>query len=392
MGGVPAADELDGFRAEVRGFLTSALPRALAARAKAGHTLSRDELMFWHRVLHERGWVAPGWPRDYGGAGWTILQRHIFDEESARAGAPSVIPMALTIVGPLLIAHGTDEQRARYLPRILDGSEIWCQGWSEPEAGSDLASLRCHAERVGDEYVINGTKIWTTFAQWADRCMLLARTASGDRRQFGITILLVDMRRPGVSVRPLPSLDGMHVLNQVYFDDVRVPVSDRVGLEDQGWGLLKSTVGHERILNADVGRARAMLDRLIRIVQAGPGAQPGLRIRIARAAIRFRALETLVLRALDSPDPANASGASLIKVRGTELQQELSWLMSEALGLYGLPLLPDVMQDGWQDETPIGPEDAATVTPFYLFWRKASISAGTSEIMRNLIAQQVLGR
>lgn len=392
MSGVQAADELGDFRAEVRSILARALPAALAARVKAGHTLSRDELMFWHRALHERGWIAPGWPREHGGAGWTIQQRHAFEEECARAGAPSVIPMALTIVGPLLISHGTDEQRSRYLPRILDGSEIWCQGWSEPEAGSDLASLRCRAERVGDEYVINGTKIWTTFAQWADHCMLLARTSSGDRRQFGITILLVDMRHPGVSVRPLPSLDGMHVLNQVYFDEVRVPVSDRVGPEDQGWGLLKSTVGHERILNADVGRARAMLDRLIRIVQAGPGAQPGLRIRIARAAIRFRALEALVLRALNSPDPANAAGASIIKVRGTELQQELSWLLSEALGLYGLPHRPDVMQDGWQDETPIGSEDAATVTPFYLFWRKASISAGTNEIMRNLIAQQVLGR
>lgn len=392
MNDARATGELDGFRAEVRCFLTNALPDELAARVKAGHTLSRDELMFWHRTLHGRGWVAPGWPTEHGGAGWSILQRHVFDEECSDAGAPSIIPMGLTIVGPLLIAHGTDEQRARYLPRILDGSEIWCQGWSEPEAGSDLASLRCHAERVDDEYVVNGTKIWTTFAQWADRCMLLARTATGDRRQFGITILLVDMRDPGVSVRPLPSLDGMHVLNQIYFDNVRVPVSDRVGPEDEGWSLLKSTVGHERILNADVGRARAMLDRLIRIVQATPGAQPGLVSRAARAAIRFRALEVLVMRALDSSDPANAPGTSVIKVRGTELQQEISWLMSEALGLYGLPYLPEVMQAGWQDETPIGPDDAATVTPFYLFWRKASISAGTSEIMRNLIAQQILGR
>lgn len=387
--------DMDAFRAEIRNVLAQAVPPALAARVKAGNTLSRDELMSWHRALHACGWIAPGWPREHGGAGWTIVQRHIFDEECVRAGAPPVIPMGLTIIGPLLIAHGSDEQRARYLPRILDGTEIWCQGWSEPEAGSDLASLRCHAERVGDAYVINGTKIWTTFAQWADRCMVLARTATGDRRQYGITILLVDMSHPGVSIRPLPTLDGMHVLNQVYFDDVRVPVAERVGPEHEGWSLLKATVGHERILNADVGRARAMLDRLVRLAQmgqAGAVAQPGFRARLARAAIRFRALEVLVLRALDSPDPANAPGAPLVKLRGTELQQELSWLMSEALGLYGLPYLPDVMQDGWQDKTPIGPAVAATVTPFYLFWRKASISAGTSEIMRNLVAQQVLGR
>lgn len=388
---------LEAFRARVRDFLAGALPAPLAARVKAGHTLSCDELMSWHRTLHAQGWIAPHWPRAFGGAGWSIPQRHAFEEECARAGAPSVIPMGLTIVGPLLIAHGSPMQRDRYLPRILDGTEIWCQGWSEPDAGSDLASLRCRAERDGDAYVVTGTKIWTTFAQWADRCMLLARTASGERRQHGITILLVDMKAPGVSVRPLPSLDGMHVLNQVYFDDVRVPVAERVGAEHEGWTLLKATVGLERILNADVGRVRAMLDRLVGMAlapRAGGGRmldRAGFRGRLARAAIRLRALEVLVLRALDAPDPANAPDASLIKLRGTELQQDLSWLMSEALGLYGLPHFPDVMRDGWH-EPPVGPADAATVTPFYLFWRKASISAGTSEIMRNLIAQQVLGR
>jgi alkylation response protein AidB-like acyl-CoA dehydrogenase len=381
--------ELEEFRAEVRAFLDSALPPALAARVRAGHTLSRDELMGWHRALHRRGWVALHWPVAQGGTGWDIARKYVFEEECARAGAPSLIPMGLTIIGPLLIAFGSPAQQARFLPRILDGSEIWCQGWSEPEAGSDLAALRCRAVREGEEYVVTGTKIWTTHAQWADWCMLLARTSSAGRRQEGITILLVDMRLPGVSIRALPSLDGMHVLNQVTFEGVRVPVALRVGEEGRGWGLLKATVGHERILNADVGRTRALLDRLLDLLRRQGAVRPGLRQRVARAAVRLQALESLVARAIASPDPANGPDAPLIKVRGTELQQELSWLLSEAAGRYGLPHHREVLTEGWQEE-PVGPPDLATLTPFYLFWRKASISAGTNEIMRNLIARRLL--
>ena len=389
------SDPHAAFRAEVRDFLRRALPPDLAARVRAGHTLSREELMGWHRALHRQGWVAMHWPAAHGGPGWSIAEKYVFEEECALAGAPGLIPMGLTIIGPLLIAFGTPDQQARFLPRILDGSEIWCQGWSEPEAGSDLASLRCRARREGDEYVVTGTKIWTTFAQWADWCMLLARTSTGARRQEGITILLVPMSLPGISVRPLPSLDGMHVLNELRFEEVRVPATLRVGEEDRGWGLLKATVGHERILNADVGRCRAMLDRLLtmarRTTRDGRAMieEPAFRHRLARAEIRLLALESLVLRAIAAADPANGPDAPLIKIRGTELQQELAWLLSEAAGPYGLPYHREVLTEGWH-EPPIGPPEAATLTPFYLFWRKASISAGTNEIMRNLIARRLL--
>jgi len=385
----------DAFRSDVRAFLHRALPAELASRVRAGHTLSREELMGWHRALHRQGWVAMHCPAEHGGPGWSLAQKYVFEEECARAGAPGLIPMGLTIIGPLLIAFGNPEQQARFLPRIRDGSDIWCQGWSEPDAGSDLASLRCRARLEGEHYVVTGTKIWTTHAQWADWCMLLVRTASTGRRQDGITILLVDMTLPGITIRPLPSLDGIHVLNELHFDAVRVPVALRVGEEDRGWPLLKATVGHERILNADVGRCRAMLERLATIARrerrdGKPVIEhPAFRQRMARAEIRLLALETLVLRALAAPDPANGPDAPLIKIRGTELQQEIAWLLSDAVGAYGLPYHRAVLTDGWT-EAPIGPPDAATLTPFYLFWRKASISAGTNEIMRNMIARRLL--
>jgi alkylation response protein AidB-like acyl-CoA dehydrogenase len=321
----------------------------------------------------------------------------VFEEELAEAGAPILIPMGLYMVGPLLIAHGNEEQKARYLPRILDASEVWCQGFSEPGSGSDLASLRCAARLEGDSYVVSGTKIWTTSAHWSDWCLLLTRTGSGGRKHDGITILLVDMHSPGITIRPLPSLDGYHSLNQVFFDDVRVPVANRVGPQDGGWRLLMSVIGNERIMVADVGRTKALLYKLkyvarnelrdgVRLIDT-----PRIRDRIARAEIDLLALEMTVLRLVNDPELGKRPEASMLKIRGTELQQTLTRLLSEAVGQFALPYLNEVLTEGWKDE-PIGPEYAATLTPFYFFWRKSSISAGTNEIQRNIMARASLGR
>ena len=391
----PHAVPLDEFRSEVRAFLRDQLPPSIQSKVRLGQALDKAELMDWHRTLYRQGWIAPGWPREFGGAAWSAAQKHVFDDECATAGAPNLIPMGLTIVGPILIAYGSPAQQQRYLPRILDGSEVWCQGFSEPDAGSDLASLRCKAVRDGDHYVINGTKIWTTQAHWAEQCMVLTRTSTGKKKQEGITVLLVDMKLPGVRVRPLPSLDGLHVLNQVYFDDVRVPVGARVGDEDRGWTVLKANIGNERIHNADIGRSKALLRRLDAIVAEEQNnghslaSDAGLRRRIARMKIELKALELTALRWMDDPALAVKPETAFLKVRGTELQQRITELMSEAVGHYGLPQHADWIE-GRDGALPIGPDYAGALTPFYFFWRKASISAGTSEVMRNLIATGLL--
>jgi alkylation response protein AidB-like acyl-CoA dehydrogenase len=393
----PDSPEIKAFRQQVRDFLAARLSPELRARVLGGHYLSKDELLGWHRELYRQGWVAQEWPVEYGGTGWSPLQKYVFEEELAEAGAPILIPMGLYMVGPLLIAYGSEEQKARFLPRILDGSEVWCQGFSEPGSGSDLASLRCAARLEGDTYVVSGTKIWTTSAHWSDWCLLLTRTGRGQRKHDGITILLVDMRLPGISIRPIPSLDGYHSLNQVFFDDVRVPANLRVGPQDGGWRLLMSMIGKERIMVADVGRTKAMLYKLKRIAaeEVRDGVRlidtPRFRDRIARAEIDVMALEMTVLRMVNDPDLAKRPEASLLKIRGTEVQQALTRLLSEAVGQYAIPYSRDVLTDGWGGE-PIGPDYAATLTPFYFFWRKSSISAGTNEIQRNIMARALLGK
>jgi alkylation response protein AidB-like acyl-CoA dehydrogenase len=388
--------DLEAFRQEVRSFLAATLAPELAERAKAGYYLSKQELLGWHSTLAKRGWMGLNWPVEHGGPGWTPMQRYIFEEECAEAGAPILITVGLNQVASLLMAFGSTEQKARHLPKILDGSEVWCQGFSEPDSGSDLASLRCPAVRVGDEYVVNGNKIWTTSAHWADWCLLLVRTNSTGRKQEGITILLVDMTTPGITVRPIISLDGMHSLNQVFFDDVRVPVANRVGEEDHGWGLMKVFLGHERISAAGIWKCKAHFARLVTIAREEMRdgrpliEHPRFSRRLAWLEIRMRALEAIVLGIINRPEKATGVDATLLKLRGTEVQQQLLEMMSEAAGPYALPFHPEALRSGWGDE-PIGPAFATPATPFYLFWRKSTISGGSSEVMRNLIAQSLLG-
>jgi alkylation response protein AidB-like acyl-CoA dehydrogenase len=390
--------ELAAFRDGVRAFLRARLPPATAARAQAGYALERAELLAWHRALHAQGWIAPNWPEDRGGTGWTPMQRQIFEAECAEAGAPILVMIGLNQVAALLMQFGTDAQKQRHLPSILDGSEAWCQGFSEPQAGSDLANLRCQAVLEGEEYVVNGSKLWTTGAHYADWCILLVRTARLARKQEGITILLLDMKTPGVTVRPIIGLDGMHSLNEVFLDDVRIPIACRVGAQDHGWELMKSFLGHERISAAGIWKCKAHFARLCSVArtQQRNGRKliedPHFRDELAQCDIRLRALEAILLDIVDDPARATGIEASLLKLRGTELQLDLFRLLSDAAGLYAIPFLPEIMQSGWGPEPPIGPVFAAPATPNYLFWRKGTISGGSSEVMLNMIADAVLGR
>jgi alkylation response protein AidB-like acyl-CoA dehydrogenase len=391
------ADSLASFRTEVRAFLRDELSPELAQRAQAGYYLTREELRSWHAALHRRGWAGVNWPVEHGGTGWTPLQKYVFEEECAAAGAPILIMIGLNQVASLLMAFGTPQQKARHLPGILDGSDLWCQGFSEPGSGSDLASLKCPAVRDGDHYVVDGSKLWTTAAHWANWCLLLVRTSGAGKKQEGLTILLLDLQTPGITVRPIIGLDGMHSLNQLFLDQVRVPVSCRVGEEGKGWGLMKVFLGHERISAAGIWKCKAHFARLTAIArQVQREGRPLIedarfRDRLGWLEIRMRALEVILLGIIEDPKRATGVEASLLKLRGTEIQQELLRLMSEAAGAYAVPFHRTELRQGWQGQEPVGPEFATPATPFYLFWRKATISGGSSEIMRNVIAQQLLG-
>lgn len=386
-----SAQDLGSFREEVRAFIAENVPAVVARNTLLGKPASKDVVMDWHRALYRKGWVAPLWPTEWGGADWSLAKRWIFEEESAIAGAPQLSAQALTTVGPVLISSGNDAQRRRYLPKILDGSEIWCQGFSEPGAGSDLASLVCRATPVEGGYTINGTKIWTTQAHWSDFCLLLARTSSDGRKQEGITVLIVDMKAAGVSVRPIITLDGLHVLNQCFFDDVFVPVEDRIGEEGRGWSILKTNIGHERILVSNPGFAKALRARLIavasRIDESGrsPLDNANLRSRVVMLDVRLRALEATALRFLAQPNLHLDPEASLLKIRGTELQQDYTRLIGDALGVSSLPYDRQALEAADDDASFYDP-----ITPNYLFLRKASISAGTNEVQRDIIARMLL--
>ena len=387
------------FQREVRQFLAENLPPRLREKEKLGVALSRDELVQWHRILNDRGWVAPTWPKEYGGTGWTPTQRYIFEEECGEAYAPKLHNYGLTMCASMLIHFGTPEQKAFYLPRILRADDLWCQGYSEPQAGSDLAGLKTRAERVGDKYIVNGTKIWTSYAHYANRIFALVRTGpSTGKKQDGVSVLLIDLEQKGVDRRRITGLDGLHYLNQIFFDNVEVPVTDLVGEEGQGWKIAKYILGHERVAAASTIRARKMAARLREIAAAENDCgerlidRPDFARKLASAEIELRSLQINGLRllAMLSADREVGSEASTMKIRGTETECLLAELMSEAIAYYGYPYDEHVLKDGW-NEPPIGPDYAATVNPNYFFWRKALISGGSNEIQRNIIAKRGLG-
>ena len=384
------------FRDQVRAFLASHLPPELQNKVRKHLRLSKDDYVRWHRILAAKGWAAPGWPVEFGGAGWSAIQRHLFEEECARAGAPQVLPFGVNMVAPVIMAFGTQQQKDYYLPRILFCEDWWCQGYSEPGAGSDLAALKTSAVRDGDHYVVNGQKTWTTLAQHADMIFCLVRTDSGVRKQEGISFLLMDMHAPGVTVRPIAMLDEEHEVNEVFFDNVRVPVANLVGQENRGWTYAKYLLGHERTGIAAVGRSKrelAFVKRLaLRERKRGRPLldDPLFAAKVAALEIELMALEMTVLRVLARADAAPGPEASMLKIKGTEIQQALTELMVEAAGPMALPFDPAYL-DGERGHSIAGDDEAAGLAPYYFNYRKTSIYGGSNEIQRNIVSQMILG-
>jgi alkylation response protein AidB-like acyl-CoA dehydrogenase len=385
-------EEDQTFREEVRSFLRERLPREIRDKVLNGVELGRADYVLWQRRLHDRGWGATGWPVQFGGAGWSAVQQYIFEEESAKAGAPRMIPFGIKMVAPVIIAFGSAAQQQKFLPTISTGESWWCQGYSEPGAGSDLASLRTRAVREGDHYIVNGQKTWNTLGQYADWIFCLVRTDPQAKQQSGITFLLIDMKSSGISVRPIELLDGGREVNEVWFENVRVPVENRIGEENRGWTYAKFLLGHERTNIAGIGSAKRELARLKRIaaVERKDGLplrdDPLFAARIARIEIDLTALEITNLRVLSAESGSRAPGpeASILKIKGTEIQQAISELMMRAAGAYALPMRREAMEAGWQ-----GPAYAATVMGAYLNQRKLSIFGGTNEIQKNIIAKMM---
>ncbi|HDR9156658.1 TPA: acyl-CoA dehydrogenase family protein [Burkholderia vietnamiensis] len=388
----------DAFRADVRAWLEANLPHALRAKVLDHKRLNRDDFASWHRILGERGWSAPAWPAEYGGPGWNATQRHIWEEECARIGAPIVLPFGVSMVAPVLMKYGSEAQKRHYLPRILDGTDWWCQGYSEPGSGSDLASLRTRAERDGDHYVVNGQKTWTTLGQYADMMFCLVRTDASAKKQEGISFLLIDMKTPGITVRPIITLDEDHEVNEVFFEDVKVPVENLVGAENRGWTYAKYLLGHERTGIARVGASKRELAFLKRVAsnQRKHGkpllADPVFAAKVAALEVELMALEVTVLRVVSRETSGKGPGpeASMLKIKGTEVQQALTELMFEAIGPLAAPFdIPFL--DGEREHSVAGDDDAAPLAAYYFNYRKTSIYGGSNEIQKNIIAQMILG-
>jgi alkylation response protein AidB-like acyl-CoA dehydrogenase len=384
------------FRDHVRAFLDANLPADLRDKVRKHLRLAKADYVRWHKILAKQGWVAPGWPVEHGGPGWTPVQRHIWDDECARAGTPPILPFGVNMVAPVIMAFGNEAQKAYFLPRILSCEDWWCQGYSEPGAGSDLASLKTTAVRDGDSYIVNGQKTWTTLAQHADMIFCLVRTDSGVRKQEGISFLLIDMHSPGVTVRPIIMLDEDHEVNEVFFDNVRVPLQNLVGQENKGWTYAKYLLGHERTGIAAVGRSKRELASLKKLAAAQSKngkpliEDPLFAAKVATLEIELMALEMTVLRVLAQAHQAPGPEASVLKVRGTDIQQSLSELMVEAAGPLALPFDPAYLE-GQSDHSVSGEDDAAPLAAHYFNFRKTSIYGGSNEIQRNIITQMILG-
>ncbi|WP_447803115.1 acyl-CoA dehydrogenase family protein [Pseudomonas serbica] len=389
------ADE-QAFRQEVRAFLRDNLPSELSGRIALGKRLSKEHQVQWMQILSGKGWLAPGWPEEWGGTGWSAVQKHIFDEECFAAGAPKVLSFGLKMVAPVLIKFGTAQQKARYLPRILSCEDWWCQGYSEPGAGSDLSSLKTRAVREGDHYVVNGQKTWTTLAHYADWMFCLVRTDPEARQQRGISFLLIDMKTPGISVRPIITLDGEHEVNEVFFDNVRVPVANLVGEENQGWTCAKYLLTHERTSIGGIAQNKAMLTRLKRIAsQEVRDGQPLIedplfRAQVAEVEMQLMAAEMSNLRTLAATQNGDVPGAesSFLKIRGTEIRQAITYLIGKAVGPYALPFIEDEL--GYGSEPLLYTDYSSAATYQYLDARKASIYGGANEIQKNIIAKMIL--
>ncbi|HUO88911.1 MAG TPA: acyl-CoA dehydrogenase family protein [Rhizomicrobium sp.] len=388
------------FRDDVRAFLDTHLTPELREAGKRTTSVFTDKRwsLAWQKILHARGWVAPGWPREFGGTGWSEMQRYIFAAECARAGAPSLAPMGLRMVGPCIMRYGTAQQKGHYLPRILSGEDYWCQGYSEPGSGSDLASLQLRAVSDGDDYVLTGSKIWTTHAHWANRMFCLVRTKFDGKPQAGITFLLLDMQSPGITVRPIITLAGEHEVNQVFFDEVRVPKANRLGDENDGWTVAKYLLEFERGggsgagLKVSLARIRELASRQIGDDGARLVDDESFASRLAAASVAVEAIEMTEHRVMSALSAGKNPGpaSSMLKMQGTEAMQRLDELAIEAVGAYAAVDQPDARLPGSNLE-PVGPRDGLLAMARYLNNRAASIYGGSNEIQRDIIARLVLG-
>jgi alkylation response protein AidB-like acyl-CoA dehydrogenase len=386
------------FRETVRQFLQQRLPAAIRDDVLAFKHLAKEQYVTWQRILAAQGWGAPGWPREYGGTGWSAVQRSIFEDECYKAGAPRQMPFGLSMIGPVLMKFGTPAQRARFLQRIITMDDWWCQGYSEPGAGSDLASLKTAARRDGGDYVINGQKTWTTLAQFADWMFCLVRTSSEGKPQEGISFVLIDMRTRGVRVRPIRTLDLGADVNEVFLDDVRIPAENLVGDENRGWTIAKYLLGHERTNIAGIGMCKRLLaslkDYARRQTKHGRPLLDDVRFRdrIVRLEIELKSHEWSLMRLVSLEQSGQPIGieASMLKIRGSEIQQDLSELLMETAGPYGLPFVAAALDSGFVGAT-AGGAHLNSVAPQYFDIRKVSIYGGTNEVQKNLIARSVLG-
>ena len=391
-------DEL-AFRDEVRTFFREALPKDLRRKVMLGQRWAAEDMRQWHRILDAKGWAAPQWAPEWGGTGWTPVQHYIFKEELFLAPAPEPYPQNIELVGPVLIAFGTEEQKRHFLPRVRNLDYWFCQGFSETAAGSDLASLKMRTERDGDHYVLNGQKVWTSSAHRSNWMFALVRTQSGVKKQAGITYLLIDMATPGITVRPIITLDGDHYTNEVFFDNVRVPVANRIGEENKGWDYAKFLLGNERLGIARIGLTKDRIRRAKQIAgqvmdgERALGDTQRFRERLAAIEVELKALEITNMRvAADLKKGAGAAASSgpVLKLKGTELQQLATEMVLEAAGPHAWPQQSARMRA--QDSVAlIGPEWSATAAPNYFFYRAVTIYGGTSEIQRNILAKSVLG-
>jgi alkylation response protein AidB-like acyl-CoA dehydrogenase len=391
------AEEL-AFRDEVRTWVREHLPQDIAHKVHNDLRLTKDDLQRWARILGKKGWHGYGWPKEFGGPGWNAVQKHLFEEECALAGAPRIVPFGPVMVAPVIMAFGTPEQHQRFLPGIMSGEVWWSQGYSEPGSGSDLASLKTRAERRGDKYIVNGQKTWTTLGQYGDWIFCLVRTDTSGKPQTGISFLLIDMKSPGITVRPIITLDGEHEVNEVFFDNVEVPAENLVGEENKGWTYAKYLLAHERTNIADVNRAKRELERLKRIAKAErSGGRPlidDLRFRdqIAQLEVDIVALEMMVLRVLSAERGGKKAldVAALLKIRGSEIQQRYTELMMLAAGSYALPFIFEAMEAGWQGDY-VGAMHCAPLASTYFNMRKTTIYGGSNEVQRNIVSQMTLG-
>jgi alkylation response protein AidB-like acyl-CoA dehydrogenase len=391
--------EQQAFRAEVRQFLRDHLPGEMAEKVANFKRLAREDFVLWQQILHRQGWGAPAWPKQFGGPGWSAIQQHIFDDECSLACAPSLPPFGVRMVAPVIMHFGTLAQQQYFLPKILSAEHWWCQGYSEPGSGSDLASLKTRAERQGDRYIVTGQKTWNTLGNYADWIFCLVRTNTESRPQEGISFLLIDMKTPGISVRPIKLIDGAETeVNEVWFDRVEVPVANLIGDENKGWTYAKVLLGHERVSLAAVSLSKRELLHLKALAKKTlSNGQPLLRDqrfrdRIAELEIEITALELTVMRVLSAEAKGGNPGpeSSVLKIKGSEIQQSLAELRMQAIGEYAHAYLPEAWEPGWQSE-PDGAGDWASFTSRYFNMRKTTIYGGSNEIQRNIIAQRILG-